>query len=278
MTIWKIGDATCVYQVGERVQLGGGDLLCGLRIVASNETARELRETQQARQYVGNSDAALGKLRVAVLHQLAVGAQGGGFQIHALHDVRRLRQVEALGLGRAESNAVQLFREFRLHAPLHHRRVVAIAHHVEVAVAEQVEAVAVDRRVGEFVLAEHVDGLVGDDRAGEQQAVFRLRAQPVQRPARGDVVGLDLVALVADDAVRLPCGQLLLQAPRGFVVHHQYLQGGPVHVADGIGLARAGAGEHGEVVVESGEAFKLVLPHAEDGQRRDHQQAADVAA
>ena len=155
---------------------------------------------------------------------------------------------------------------------------VAIAHHVEVAVAEQVEAVAVDRRVGEFVLAEHVDGLVGDDRAGEQQAVFRLRAQPVQRPARGDVVGLDLVPFVADDAVRPPRGQFLLQAPCGFVVHHQYLQGGPVHVADGIGLARAGAGEHGEVVVESGEAFKLVLPHAEDGQRRDHQQAADVAA
>ena len=171
---------------------------------------------------------------------------------------------------------MQLFREFRLHAPLHHRRVVAIAHHVEVVVAEQVETVAVDRRVGEFVLAEYVDGLVGDDRAGEQQAVFRLRAQPVQRPARGDVVGLDLVALVADDAVRLPCGKFLLQAPRGFVVHHQYLQGGPVHVADGVGLARAGAGEHGEVVVESGEAFKLVLPHTEDGQRRDHQQALDA--
>ncbi len=104
---------------------------------------------------------------------------------------------------------------------------VSIAHHVEVAVAEQVKAVAVDRRVGEFVLAEHVDGLVGDDRAGEQQAVLCPRAQPVQRPARGDVVGLDLVALVADDAVRLPRGQFLLQAPRGFVVHHQYLQGAP---------------------------------------------------
>ena len=47
-------------------------------------------------------------------------------------------------------------------------------------------------------------------------------------------------------------------------------------MADGIGLARAGTGEHGEVVVESGEAFKLVLPHAEDGQRRDHQQALDA--
>ena len=152
-----------------------------------------------------------------------------------------------------------------------------VAHHVEVAVAEQVEAVAVDRRVNEFVLAEYIDGLVGNDRAGEQQAVFCLRAQPVQRPARGDVVGLDLVTLVADDAVRLPCSQLLLQAPRRFIIHHQHLQGGPVHVADGVGLARAAAREHSEVVAEGGEAFKLVLPYAEDGQRRDHQQVLDFS-
>ena len=173
----------------------------------------------------------------------------------------------------AEGDAVQLFREFRLHAPLHYRRVITIAHHVEVAVAEQVEAVAVDRRVGEFVLAEHVDGLVGDDRAGEQQAVLCPRAQPVQRPARGDVVGLDLVALVADDAVRLP-------SPSATRIRSSppVPAGRPVHVADGVGLARAAAREHSEVVAEGGEAFKLVLPHAEDGQRRDHQQAADVAA
>ena len=48
-------------------------------------------------------------------------------------------------------------------------------------------------------------------------------------------------------------------------------------MADGIGLARPGAGEHGEVVVKGGEAFKLVLPYAEDGQRRDHQQVLDFS-
>ena len=70
----------------------------GVGIVVSYETARELREPQQARHTLVTVTAALGKLRVAVLHQLAVGAQGGGFQVHALHGIRRLRQVETLAL------------------------------------------------------------------------------------------------------------------------------------------------------------------------------------
>ena len=47
-------------------------------------------------------------------------------------------------------------------------------------------------------------------------------------------------------------------------------------MADGVGLARAAAREHSEVVAEGGEAFKLVLPHAENGQRCDHQQTLDA--
>lgn len=167
---------------------------------------------------------------------------------------------------------MQLLGEFRLHAFLHDRRIIAIAHHVEIAVAEQVEAAAEHGRVGEFVLAEHVDGLVGDDRAGEQQAIGHPRAQPVQRLAGGDVVGFDLVTLVADDHVRLPRGQLLFQAPCALVIHHQYLQRRAGHMPNGVRLPRAGALQHSERIVVIREFAEFVLPYAEDGQRRDHQQ------
>ena len=167
---------------------------------------------------------------------------------------------------------MQLLHEFCLHAFLHDRRIIAIAHHVEIAVAEQVKAAAEHGRVGEFVLAEHVDGLVGDDRAGEQQAIGHPRAQPVQRLAGGDVVGLNLVALVADDAVRPPHGQLLFQAPCAFIVHHQHLQRRAGHMPDSVRLSCAGAFQHGKRVVVIREFAEFVLPHAENGQRRDHQQ------
>ena len=167
---------------------------------------------------------------------------------------------------------MQLLGEFRLHAFLHNRRIIAIAHHVEIAVAEQVEAAAEYGGIGEFVLAEHVDGLVGDDRAGEQQAIPRLRAQPVQRLAGGDVVGFDLVTLVADDAIRPPRGQLLFQAPCAFIVHNQYLQRRAGHVPDGVRLPRARTLQHGERIVVIREFAEFILPHAENGQRRDHQQ------
>ena len=172
---------------------------------------------------------------------------------------------------------MQLLREFRLHAFLHDRRIIPIAHHVEIAVAEQVKAAAEHGRVGEFVLAEHVNGLVGDDRAGEQQAIGHPRAQPVQRLAGGDVVGLNLVALVADNAIRPPRGQLLFQAPCALVIHHQYLQRRAGHMPNGVRLPCAGAFQHGERVVVIREFAKFILPHAKNGQRRNNQQVVDVA-
>ena len=171
---------------------------------------------------------------------------------------------------------MQLLGEFRLHAFLHDRRIIAIAHHVEIAVAEQVEAAAEYGGIGEFVLAEHVDGLVGDDRAGKQQAIGHPRTQPVQRLAGGDIVGLNLVALVADDAIRLPRSQLLFQAPCALVIHHQHLQRRAGHMPDGVRFPRAGALQHGERIVVIREFAEFVLPYAKNGQRRDHQQALNA--
>ena len=269
---------SAVDQVGERVQLGRGNLLRGGVRVIAYKAARQLGQTQKPCQHVGHGHAAGGKVGVAVLHQLQVHALGRRFQFHPLHDVGAFRQIKAFGLRRPKGDAVQLLGEFRLHAFLHDRRIIAIAHHVEIAIAEQIEAAAEHGGIGEFVLAEHVDGLVGDDRAGEQQAIPRLRAQPVQCLAGGDIVGLDLVTLVADDHVRPPRGQLLFQAPCALVIHHQHLQRRAGHMPNGVRLPRARAFQHGERIVVIREFAEFVLPHAENGQRRDHQQTADVAA
>jgi hypothetical protein len=98
--------------------------------------------------------------------------------------------------------------------------VISVAHHVEVAVSKAVKAAAKDGGVEEFVLAEHVQRLVGNDRAGERQPILRCRADAVHRLACRNVVGLDLVALIADNHVGLPGQNLLLQPPRRFVVDH----------------------------------------------------------
>lgn len=45
---------------------------------------------------------------------------------------------------------------------------------------------------------------------------------------------------------------------------------------DGIDLPGGGAFEHSQRVVEGGKLLELVLPHAQDGQRRDDQQALDA--
>ena len=94
----------------------------------------------------------------------------------------------------------------------------------------------------------------------------------MQRLAGGDVVGLNLVALVADDAIRPPRGQLLFQAPCALVIHHQHLQRRAGHMPNGVRLPRAGALQHSERIVVIREFAEFVLPHAENGQRRDHQQ------
>ena len=90
---------------------------------------------------------------------------------------------------------------------------IAVAHHVKVAVAEHIETLAEDLRIKELVLAEHIDGFVGDNRPGKKQLVPRFGPQLVHGFGRGDVVGLDLMSLVRNDQVGVPNQQILLQPP-----------------------------------------------------------------
>lgn len=85
---------------------------------------------------------------------------------------------------------------------------IAISDHVEVAVAESIEAVAENRRIQESVWAEHVDRLVRDDRPRQQHPVPRSRAKPVHTLACRDIMGFDLVPFVADDEIGVPGGEL----------------------------------------------------------------------
>ena len=137
---------------------------------------------------------------------------------------------------------MELFRQLALHGFLQHRGMVPIAHHVEVPVAEGIEAVPVNGRVQEFILAEHINGLVGDNRTGQQEPVAGLCAHPVHGLTGGDIVGFDFMALVRDNQVGVPCSQSLFQPPCGLIIYNYYLQGGAVHVPQGIQLFCAAAG------------------------------------
>ena len=154
---------------------------------------------------------------------------------------------------------------------------IAIAHHVEVAVTEGIEAVPVNGRVQKFILAEHINGLVGDNRTGEQESVACLCAHPVHGLAGSDIVGFDLVALVRDNQVGMPCGQSLFQPPCGLIVYDYHLQGGAVHVPQGIQLLGACAGENRQRIREGSKFLKFLLPYAKDGERGHNQHPANPA-
>ena len=169
---------------------------------------------------------------------------------------------------------MELFRQLALHGFLQNRGMIAIAHHVKVAVAESIEAVPVNGRVQKFILAEHINGLVGDNRTGEQESVACLCAHPVHGLAGSDIVGFDLVALVRDNQVGMPCGQSLFQPPCGLIVYDHHLQGGADHVPQGIQLLGAAAGKNRQRIREGSKFLKFLLPYAKDGERgHDHHPA-----
>ena len=266
-----------VHQIGQGVQFGRRYLRNASGIVVPDVPACQLRQPQQLRQYVGDGYAALGQLRVAIPDELPVYPHGLRLKVDPLHNIGEFRKVEAFGLCGPEGDAVQALREFALHGSLHHRRVSAEAHHIEVAVPELIEGIPVDGRVAELVLREHINGLVRDHRTGQQQAVFRLGCQAMHSLARRDVVGFDLMPLIADDHVGPPLGQFLLHAPRGFVVDHQYLQALACHVPDCVGLAGRRTLQDGQAVIVSGKLVEFVPPHAEDGKRSHNQEPGNPA-
>ena len=172
---------------------------------------------------------------------------------------------------------MELLCQLALHRFLQNRGMIAIAHHIKVTVAEGIEAVPVNGRVQKFILAEHINGLVGDNRTGEQEPVACLCAHPVHGLTGGDIVGFDLVALVRDNQVGVPCGQSLFQPPCGLIVYDHHLQGGAGHVPQGIQLLVAAAGQNRQRIREGGKFLKFLLPYAKDGERGHNQHPANPA-
>ena len=94
-----------------------------------------------------------------------------------------------------------------------HRRIKAVSDHVKEMAAEFIEALAEYRNVREFVLAENIQRLIGDQRTCQQQAIPRQLRKPMQSFAGLRLMILDLVTFVADDHVRLPRDQFFFQSP-----------------------------------------------------------------
>jgi hypothetical protein len=153
--------------------------------------------------------------------------------------------------------------------------VLTVADHVKVPIAEYIEALAKYCRVEEFILAEYVDGFVGNDRPCEQQHVLCPRAQPVHGLGSRNVMGFNLVAFVGNNHVGVPCGKFLFQTPCRFIIDHRDLQGRAAHVPQGIDLLCGAAFKNRKAVIEIRELGEFLFPYAEDGERGHHQNPAD---
>ena len=60
------------------------------------------------------------------------------------------------------------------HRPAKDRRMVSVAAHIEVPIAERIERCAENRRIEETILREHIQFAVRDDRSREKQLVSCL--------------------------------------------------------------------------------------------------------
>ena len=86
---------------------------------------------------------------------------------------------------------------------------------------------------------------------------------------------LDFAAFVTHDHVWVPASEFRLKPPAAFVVDYDDLKAIADHVSDGIGLLRAGSIEHSQLIRESREFFKLLLPDIHDRFRADDQHLHD---
>lgn len=93
------------------------------------------------------------------------------------------------------------------------RRVVTVAAHVKILVAEGVKRCAEYLRIKESVLREHIQFAVRDDRSREEQLVLSLIADVVHSLALGCTVLLQLVRFVCNHQVGVICHQFLFEPP-----------------------------------------------------------------
>ncbi|MPM63258.1 hypothetical protein SDC9_110138 [bioreactor metagenome] len=187
------------------------------------------------------------------------------FQFDLLDNLRRFRQVEALRFCRAERDAVYPPCQLVRHVHLQNRRMIAVADHVEVPVAEGIEAVAEYRWTQELIRAEHVDRFVRDDRSRQQHPVSRFRAESMHAFARGDVVGFDLVSFIAYDEIGIPHRELFLKPPSGFVVDDRDLKSRCRNLSQILDFLGFTAIHYGQRILEARELAKFLLPDTENG-------------
>lgn len=91
-----------------------------------------------------------------------------------------------------------------------------------------------------------------------------------------DIVGFNLVPFIADDEVAIPGDKLFFQPPRGFVVDDGDLQAMCRNLSQFLDFLGFTAIQYGDRILKIRELTKLLLPNAEDGQRRDDKHSLDL--
>ena len=143
--------------------------------------------------------------------------------------------------------------------------------------AESEKAASEDAFIQKLVLAEEIQGAIRDRRSREDQIELAHGSKLVKRLAAFRLRILDLAAFIADDHVRLPLDDYVVQSPAAFVIDHDHLKAAARHMPDGICLFPAVPIEHHDGVREGCELIEFLTPHFNDGLRRYHQHSLDLA-
>ena len=164
------------------------------------------------------------------------------------------------------------------HLPAEDRRMVSVATHIEVPIAERIERCAENRRIEEAILREYIQFAVHDDRSREKQLVSCLVTDAVHPLALGSAVLLQLVRLVCNHEVCIVGKQLLFEPPCALVIYDHDLQALGRQVGQVPPLLRRRTLEHGQSIWKVCELLELFFPYTEYGKRRDDQHTIDFSS
>ena len=157
------------------------------------------------------------------------------------------------------------------------RRVVAVAAHVKILVAECVKRCAEYLRIKETVLREHIQFTVRDDRTREEQLEPCLISKGMEPLALLAAILFQFVCLVCYDQVGVICQQFLFETPCRFVIYDHDLQALVRQLCQLFLLLCDSSLENRQRIREVSELIKFLLPYAEDGKRRYHQHTVDLS-
>ena len=143
---------------------------------------------------------------------------------------------------------------------------IPIAAHIEVTIAEYIEACPENLFVQKAVLGKDIQFFVGYECTGQKQLVSCFVAQVMHDFRLCRAVFLDFVCLVCNDKVGIKGKQFFLQPPCRFIVDHCNLKNIPVQFGKLLLFLCTAAFQNSQLIRKSGKTCKFLFPDRENGQ------------